>query len=174
MTQASSIMLGRGEIRIADSQTYEGNGDPALTSSHSAGQAEECALNNELEFKTKRPVNNLSAVKSILTKNELYLQIILMEATQKNLNMLLTGNRNSGDFFVGGNDFAVEHRVEVRFVYPDGVSTLTLVLPKCKIVETSDLNLVSLSEPSKPAFTFQSFPIDNATWNKKLGKAVFS
>lgn len=176
MTQLSAIALGRGIIRVAESTvTNQAQNSSILSSSDNIGQAEECVLSNELDFATKRTVESISDVKKMLTKNNLFLDVTIMEASVENLRMLFTGDRASDtSFFVGGSVFDPIYRVEVVFVYPNKVDTMTLVIPKVKIVSTSDFSLVNLSEPNKPAFSFQSLPVDNNTWNNRLGRVIFS
>ena len=176
MTQLSAIALGRGSVRLSDStDTNQGQDSPVLSVSDSIGQSEECVINNEFDFSTKRTVESASAVKRILTKNDLFLETTILDASKENLRMLLTGTRASDDsFFIGGGQmFDSFFRIEVEFMYPNKVNTMTLIMPKVKIVSTNDFNLVNLSEPNKPAFTFQSLPVDNVVWNKMLGKVVF-
>lgn len=176
MAQLSAIALGRGIVRIRESTASNQTQDSSiLLSSDNIGQAEECVLSNELDFTAKRTVESISDVKKMLTKNNLFLDMTIMEASAENLRMLLTGDRTtSTSFFIGGTVFDPIHRIEIVFVYPNKVDTMTLVIPKAKIISTSDFSLVNLSEPNKPAFSFQSLPVDNVVWDNKLGKVIFS
>lgn len=169
----STLILGRGEVRVGDSVDWDDNNTAVLDSTYSLGRVEECTISNELEHRTKRNVENISDVKKILTKNNVFLDFTVLEATQENLQLLLTGNINNRDFYFGERLFESLYRVEVKFLYPNKKDYMIVIFPKMKIISTSDLNLVSLSEPNKPSFSFQSFPLDNATWGKNLGKVVF-
>jgi len=176
MAEASTIALGRGKFRIGDSDSYQDTIDAVFGVSNEIGISQECTLSNELEFKTKRSVESISDIKKFLTRNDLFLDVTIVEASKSNMNLLFSGNNQEENSFYIGSDvvFNKYYRIEVMFLYPDKVSTLTLIMPRCRIISTSDFDLVNVSEPSKPAFTFQSIPVRNSTWFEKLGRVVFS
>lgn len=174
MSYDSVVALGRGEIRVAEYSSYKTDISPVLNDQNCIGIAEECVLRTKVNFEEKRAVNTLSALRRMMTRNDLFVDFTVTEASRKNLNLLFSGDFTDNDFYLGGEDFSISYRIEIVFVYPDKVTTLKLVMPKCKITETSDFNLVNLSEPSKPAFTFQSLPLGNSTWGERLGRIKIS
>lgn len=174
MTDTSTIMLGRGKVRIAEYSSYKTNTALVLSESDEIGQTERCAISNDFSF-----VDNIGAVsfpvlEKILTRNDLYLKTMIMNSSQDNLNMLFGGNRTSGDFFIDSEGFLTFFRLETVFMYPDKVNHLSVIIPKAQVVSTKGMDLVSLLEPSKPEVTFQAGAIGNSEWGTKLGKVLFS
>lgn len=167
MTAINEILLGRGTLRAAEFSAYIDDTAFVLPETTEVGSLEKCLIGTSLVY--KKNINN----QPILFNNELSLDATIMDASKSNLIIFFGGDGYENGVTMDVSSFSTYFRLEAFFTYPDGITKLGILIPKAYIASTKGINLVSLTEPSKPEIIFKSIPVFNDTWGTKTGEIFF-
>lgn len=172
--ELSELILGKAEVRMSTNYaTNLGIDTQILTSSDSIGECENCVVQEKRRYKEKRKVDILQVVDKIIVMSQVIIDISTIKMNSKNFNIVFGGDGSSGDFFIGGtqNNY---YRTELIFTYPDGVSQMIYIVPKCLIVDPSKINLIATTDPSRGEFSIESLYPNNNLWGESSGKIIFN
>ena len=176
---SSNIMLGRADIKVANSGSFIDVTGEALDSSHSLGQTKDCTLNNVREFEIIRNFDSPVPIGRYLVDFGVSLAASILNADVDILNYLFGNDPSDLDdeirFSVDklSSDNILKWRVEAEFVYPNKEDRMLIILPKTTLINPSSLSLVNMDSPDNISFEFDQEEV--STWkNTEFGKILFT
>ena len=181
----STLALGFAQLRIGASATNLGNIHAVLDSDDSVGAITQCKLTVEREFWEHFSGFPLSKDYTIPIREGCMVEATLEEITPKNLALangidITSGSyeAHSGEVGFGGLSAAEFVRCELAYTFPNGVNYMDVILPKCQVTSSLELDLQSEDNAKVPInITSNDASAEaggSAVWDDKpLGRASF-
>lgn len=181
----NSILIGKGQMRVAKAEDHITETDFVLTEINSLGYLAEIKLDASKEVEVRKsvvsnyPIDIQSKITDVIIECEpleMTVENITMALGQDNLNNV---NSSLDGFFGIGGESETWWRVEIGVLFPQGGNKMELVFPKTKIISDFSIPLMS-EEAFKQTLTYQAADASfgepsNAIWmSNPLGIWKFS
>lgn len=174
--ETESLYFGLAELYFGDSSTYESSITPVLVESDYLGCLVEVSFVIAKEFIKRYTVHDGFKIISdyFLIGSELNINIELVELTQKNFSYSLGGNGLDSNVLDNLLSQPADLRAELIFTYPNKINSMTLILPKVKVITKSTTFNFTSEEPVIVPVSLLALKSTHTNWSPNpLGKIIF-
>jgi len=182
----TTLALGLAQIRVGESATHIATLEPALSSSDSVGSLTESRFESSVEWWNHESGFPLLEDNVVALREKASLSGMMEEITPLNLAIgrgkdpttsPQSGfDAHSGEILLGDRAVSAATpdyvRVEARYVYPDGSSTLDIIFPRAQVTSALELDFQK-DDNAKVPVTFEAKRADsevtdgNAVWDDR-------
>lgn len=177
IVETETLLFGLAELFLGDSASHEASTGAIFNSNYYFGCKVEVSFTVEKEFlQTYGLTGGVKTIKDVLLLSSLFkLDTEFIELTEKNMSYVMGGS--GSDTNILDNLFSQPEalRAELVFSYPNGSDSMTLILPKVKVVTQTVQFTFQSMDPMQLPMNLTALKSTHSAWSSNpIGKIVFS
>jgi len=178
LVDSEKLFFGLAKLYIGDSATNEASDTAVLGSStYYLSSLVNVAIFVKKEFFSSfRLADTIRILENIfLVSASLDIEVEFIEMTGKTLSYSLGGDGSDTNILTNLLDQSSLLRAELVFTYPNGTNTMTLIIPKAKVINAATALEFQSEEPMKVPMILSALYCTHANWSSEpLGKIIFA